>query len=212
MSSPLPPPPPIALSVERERSTAERGFLNLRRVEVIARYPDGATSPPFVYDLVERRALDAVAIVAYARAEGGRIDVHLRSAPRVPLLLREGFGVEEGNLWEIPAGLVEPGEAPHEAAARELEEELGFRVPASALEALGEWVWPAPGVIAERHFYFCVDVGAVAQGVPAEDGSALEHAATLERLALTELLALARAGRIRDAKTELALRRFAERA
>lgn len=39
--------------------------------------------------------------------------------------------------WDIPKGLAEPGEPPQEAAARELHEETGLRVPADALLPLG---------------------------------------------------------------------------
>ncbi|HEY2509607.1 MAG TPA: NUDIX domain-containing protein [Polyangiaceae bacterium] len=205
--------PPIGIRVARDRtaqSRAEGGFMNVRRMDLVAEYPDGSTSEPFAYDVVERKAIDAVAVVAFARAEGAEAQVFLRSAARVPLILRDGFGVEEGNLWELPAGLIDPGETPREAAAREIEEELGFKVRAAELRELGGWVWPVPGFIAERHFYFCVDVTGHARGTPTEDGSALERGASIQSFPLGELLAHCRAGDVHDAKTELALRRFAE--
>ncbi|MGO8992885.1 MAG: NUDIX hydrolase [Polyangiaceae bacterium] len=221
MSAPprLAPPPRIALTVARDRtaeSRADGGFMNVRRTDLVARYPDGSASEAFAYDVVERRAIDAVAIVAYSLTRGGEPllepDVYLRTAARVPILLREGFGVAEGNMWELPAGLIDEGETPREAAARELGEELGIDVPASALEELGGWVWPVPGFIAERHFYFCVDVGGARRGTPTEDGSPLERGASIAQVPLSAILAECRVGRLRDAKTELALRRFAERA
>jgi ADP-ribose pyrophosphatase len=191
--------------------------MNVRRMDLIAHYPDGTASESFAYDVVERAAIDAVAIVAYVRqGERGERDapepeLFLRSAARVPVALREGFGAE-GNLWELAAGLIDPGESPREAGARELEEELGFRVDPARLEPLGGWVWAVPGFIAERHFYFCVDVTGVPRGTPTEDGSPLERGASIARFPLSLLLAQARAGHLRDAKTELAIRRFAERA
>lgn len=39
--------------------------------------------------------------------------------------------------WDIPKGLAEPGEAPREAALRELEEETGLRAAADDLSDLG---------------------------------------------------------------------------
>jgi ADP-ribose pyrophosphatase len=188
--------------------------VNVRRLDLVVRYPDGSASEPFAYDIVERTAIDAVAIVAYARGPGpvAEPEIYLRTATRVPLVLRAGFGETEGNMWELPAGLIDEGESPREAAARELAEELGFVVEPGALEELGGWVWPVPGFIAERHFYFCVDVGKLRRQAPTEDGSALERGASIERFPLGAVLARARSGELRDAKTELALRRFAERA
>lgn len=75
MSAPprLAPPPRIALTVARDRtaeSRADGGFMNVRRTDLVARYPDGSASEAFAYDVVERRAIDAVAIVAYSLTRG----------------------------------------------------------------------------------------------------------------------------------------------
>ena len=49
--------------------------------------------------------------------------------------------VKEGELsWQFPAGEVEPGESPEEAAVRETREETGLRV--AAVKLLGERVHP----------------------------------------------------------------------
>jgi len=58
------------------------------------------------------------------------------------LLVRRRVG--EGSLsWQFPAGEVEPGEAPTDAAARETSEETGLVVAAS--QVLGERTHPATG-------------------------------------------------------------------
>lgn len=49
------------------------------------------------------------------------------------LLQRRRLGGEHGGLWEFPGGKVEPGETPHAAAAREIEEELAVRLDPAAL-------------------------------------------------------------------------------
>jgi ADP-ribose pyrophosphatase len=204
--------PAIRLVVARDRSAEGRalgGFLDVRRLELVARYPDGTESPPFAYDVAARAALDAVVICA-CYVEGGVRHVYLRSAVRPPCALRPVPPEHDGSLWELPAGLVEPGEDPAAAAARELEEEVGFAAAAVDMRPLGPWTFPAPGMIGERHIYFVADVDPAARARPTEDGSALERAAAVVTLPVAEALEQCRRGAIRDAKTELALRRLAE--
>jgi ADP-ribose pyrophosphatase len=179
------------------------------RFDLVVSYPDGTESTAFQYDVADRRALDAAVIVAHFALDGVR-HVYLRSAVRPPCALRLLEPAHEGSLWEVPAGLIEPDEDPAAAAARELGEELGFVADASAMTPLGPWTFPVPGMIAERSHYYCVEVDPGARATPTEDGSALERAAAICAVPLSEALAHCRSGAIRDAKTELALRRFAE--
>jgi ADP-ribose pyrophosphatase len=208
----LPAPPAIRLLVVRDRTAKshEAGwFLHVRRLELVACYPDGNRSAPFTYDIAERKALDAVVIAAHF-VEGGRRYVFLRSAVRPPCALRPIPPAHDGNLWELPAGLVEPSEKPAEAAARELGEELGVSVTARDVRLLGEWTFPAPGMIGERHIYYAVEVDRTTRTTPIGDGSALERAAAIVALPVAEALEHCRLGDIRDTKTELGLRRLAE--
>jgi len=209
---PLPSPPAIRVLVVQDRTDgagATGGFLDLRRVDLVVRYPDGQASDPFAYDMAVRRALDAVVIAAHFRQDGVR-QVYLRSAVRPPLALRPIPPAHDGSLWELPAGLVEAGEDPTQTAARELLEELGFEAPASALRELGPPTFPAPGIIGERHVFFHVEVAPGDRSTPTEDGSALERHASILPVPVAEALEHCRAGAIRDAKTELALRRLVE--
>jgi ADP-ribose pyrophosphatase len=209
---PLPDPPAIRVSVTRDRTAESRltgGFLDLSRLELRVRYADGADSAPFAYDLTARKALDAVVIAAHFTDAGVR-HVYLRSAVRPPCALRPIPPSHTGSLWELPAGLVEPDEDPAQTAARELGEELGFRADATALKPLGPWVFPAPGMIGERHIFFAVEVDPKTRATPTEDGSALERGAAIVALPVGDALAHCRAGTIRDSKTELGLRRLAE--
>lgn len=65
------------------------------------------------------------------------------------LLVRQYRPAVQTHTLEIPAGLLEPGEDPVEAARRELEEETGYR--AKKLEKICEY-FASPG-ISESKFY-----------------------------------------------------------
>ncbi len=215
MPDPLPEPPEVGAVIVRDHSataSAVGGFVNLRRLEVSVTSPDGTLSAPFPFDMATRRAIDAVIVVAHFDA-GGERHVYLRSCPRPALMLHAdaaGPRPRPGNLWELAAGLIEPGESPRSGGARELHEELGFRVHEEHLTPLGGFTYPAPGFIAEQHHYFHVEVDPDARERPVEDGSPLEENALIVTCSLVDAIAHCRAGRIVDAKTELALRRLAE--
>jgi ADP-ribose pyrophosphatase len=208
----LPPLPRIQLRVARDRteeSRASGGFLNVRRLDLVAESPRGEKSGPFAYDIATRSSLDAVIMAAH-HVQGGERRVFMRSAVRPPLVLRPIPPASDGALWELPAGLVDPGEVPRDAAARELAEELGFDVEPATLRDLGPATFPAPGFIAEMHHFFHVEVDPRRRRTPSEDGSVLERDALIVDIGLAEALEQCRSGHLRDAKTELALRRLAE--
>jgi ADP-ribose pyrophosphatase len=214
--------PEIRLTLLEDLSPPDQqGFLRLVRHRYRASYPDGTVSAPFVYDAVERDAIDAVVIVAHFLAADGKPWLFLRSAFRPPLTLRSRAHSPlpdeacDGHLWELPAGLVEAAERSPtgvaHAARRELLEELGFDVGVEALSPLGHSTFPAPGFVAERHFFFEVRVDPKARREPELDGSPLEHFGAVIELPLSQALELCREGKIEDAKTELALRRLQEK-
>lgn len=226
---PLPPPPPelppvpeIALEQLEDASPEQPpGFLRLVRRKLRATYPDGTQSAPFLYDEIDRRAVDAVVIAAHYSESNSGHWVYLRSALRPPVVFRDPARSPSpardprGSIWELPAGLVEPGEQSLEGvrrgAARELHEELGFDVPPDRLVELGPSAFPAPGFIAERHFFFSVEVDPAARADPGLDGSPLEAFGVVHAVRLDDAIALCRSGEIIDEKTELALRRLRER-
>lgn len=219
---PLPPLPRHALEIVEDRlpHEGERGFMNLRRLKLVAVFDDGQRSKPFAYDAADRSRLDAVVVVAHFAGDDGARRVLLRSALRPPVALRsaEACPLPEppwlGNMWEVPAGLVEEDERSPEGllacAARELFEETGARAEPSAIQPLGHATFPSAGVIGERHFFFHVEIDPKARDKPPEDGSALERGALITDVTLAEALDLCRRGLIEDAKTEIALRRLAE--
>jgi ADP-ribose pyrophosphatase len=207
----LPELPKVELETVRETRLGEGGFLILRRMELVV-IEEGssashARSASFAYDSVDRRAIDASVMVAH-HFEGGRVCVWLRSSLRPPLALRSVDPLPP-VLWELPAGLIEIGESPRAAAAREIEEELGFEVPETALSELGPPAHPAPAFIGELHHFFRVEVDPKTRKDPAGDGSAIEAGARIISVPLDDALEACRTGEIRDEKTEIALHRLA---
>ncbi len=101
------------------------------------------------------------------------------------------------RIWELPAGTLEPGEAPEVSAGRELEEETGYR--AGRITRLGAF-YTSPGFIDERiHAYTAEELEPTAQAL--EDGEDI----VVERVPVTEVLAMIDDGRLCDAKSIAAI-------
>lgn len=89
--------------------------------------------------------------------------VALTRDDRVVMVRQWRFGSEAEGL-EIPGGVVDKDETPAQAAARELEEETGYR-PGS-MEALG-WLWPNPAHFTNKqHTFLARDCERVHDGTP----------------------------------------------
>jgi ADP-ribose pyrophosphatase len=70
-------------------------------------------------------------------------------------------------LWELPAGTLEPGEAPEACAAREVEEETGYR--AGTIAPLTSF-YASPGILDERmHGFIATDLVASEQSLDADE-------------------------------------------
>ena len=102
--------------------------------------------------------------------------------------------------WEPPGGLVDADEEPSDAAARELEEETGYR--AGRVEPLVAFR-PMPGVVDAEHFVF---VGRNPER--ADDPTDLSGATRAEWVPLGSVPGLIDAGDIWDAGSLLALSRM----
>ena len=134
--------------------------------------------------------------------DGTRFDHHVLRTPNhaagvvvhdpdrgVLLLWRHRFIVDTWG-WEIPAGRVDPGESPIDAAAREVLEETGWRPgPLRPLTSFNV----ASG-ITDHHFDAFVADGATHEGEPAD---AFE-AERIEWVAVADLRGVIEAGEVPD--------------
>lgn len=134
------------------------------------------------------------------RHPGGAAVLPILADGRV-LLIRQFRPAAGGWVVELPAGRLEEGEEPAATAGRELEEETGYR--AGGLEPLGS-VLSSVGFCDERiHLFVARDLTA------GECRREPDEAIELFALPLQEALAQIAAGAIDDAKTQLALLRYA---
>lgn len=92
--------------------------------------------------------------------------------------------VGDGTLsLEFPAGMIDPGESPIAAAARELEEETGLRVdPASLAPLWDKGLTGSPGLSDEAITFYAARVELDDAAFRALDGRAAGHAAEGERM------------------------------
>jgi ADP-ribose diphosphatase len=119
------------------------------------------------------------------------------------LLVRQYRHATSDWLLEVPAGKLDPGEAPESCALRELEEETGVR--ASRLEPLG-WIWTTPGFTDERIWlYLACDLA------PSRQELQHDEVLSVVRMPLAEAVEAAASGEIRDAKSVCTILRAARR-
>jgi ADP-ribose pyrophosphatase len=117
------------------------------------------------------------------------------------VLVKQYRAALDRELWEFPAGSLDAGESPDEAARRECEEEIG-RVPAS-IERLGAW-FPTPGYCDEEMIFFRV---ARLQMPPPDSPHRPDEDEniTAAPFSVAEARAMSRRGEIVDLKTAFAL-------
>lgn len=148
------------------------------------RFPDGS-----VGDLELVRHRGAAAVLPVLGDEGGE-------DPDI-LLLRQYRYAAGGEIWEVPAGIIEPGESWEDCARRELEEEAGVRagklVPLTTIHT-------TPGFTNEEiHLYAAFDL---APGTArADDDEFLQ----VVRVPLSQALRMVRTGQISDGKSLVAI-------
>ena len=100
-------------------------------------------------------------------------------------------------MLEVPAGKIDKGEKPLEAAVRELKEETGYT--ASKVEFLTEF-YPSVGYSEERlYLYLCTGL------TPGETCFDENEAIEIEEIDLDRLFKMAMSGELDDAKTIIAI-------
>lgn len=175
-------PPPVLEPLARQ-PVHEGRIVNLTLDRV--RFPDGAEG-----ELEFIRHRGASAVVAY-------LDDPLGVDPRI-LLVHQFRYAAGGDLYEVPAGMPDGLDESWEAvAARELEEETGYR--ASILYYLGR-IYTTPGFTNEIIHLFAAT--GLEPGEVARDGD--EYMEVVE-LPLSEAVAAIRRGEIVDGKSVAAI-------
>ena len=148
------------------------------------RFPDGS-----VGELEMIRHPGASAVVPF-------VDDPQSTNPGV-IMIRQFRHAADSYVWEIPAGRLDPDEAPEACARRELEEEAGMQ--AASLERLTT-IFTTPGFTDERIHLF------LATGLT--EGTARREAdefVEVRELPWSDIMRLARQGEIADGKTLVSL-------
>lgn len=148
------------------------------------RFPDGSVGE---LELVRHRGAAAVLPVLGSEHDA---DPHV-------LLVRQYRYAAGGEIYEVPAGIIEPGESWEQCAMRELEEEAGVRagrlVPLTTIHT-------TPGFTNEEiHLYAAFDL------VPGRARADEDEFLEVVRLPLSRVLAMVRSGEITDGKTLVTL-------
>ncbi|MFP6654626.1 MAG: NUDIX hydrolase [Myxococcota bacterium] len=118
------------------------------------------------------------------------------------LMIRQYRFVTGGEIMEIPAGKLDPGETPEGCAARELVEETGYR--AGRIVRLGA-IWASPGFTDEIiHLFAAFDLEKSVQQL--EPDEIIE----LRPMPLTQAIKMLRASDVSDGKSLIALMLAAE--
>ena len=172
----------------RSTRLAYKGWLNIHVATMVDR-----AGVEFSREIEDHGS--GVAVLPYDPERRMALLVHL---PRAPVL----FGGETEDLLEAPAGLLDPGEDPRDAARREAHEEAG--VALRELEWAGS-IWSMPGISTEKMDLFLAPYRAADR---TGDGGGLvdEHEnITVIEIPLRELAALADRNALTDMKTLTAL-------
>ena len=151
-----------------------------------------------IFTVVEEEATDPSGFHierAIVRHGGSAVMLAVDDRDRV-LLVKQFRLPAEKDLWEIPAGRLDPGEKPLQTARRELVEETGYS--AKKWKKLASY-WPSPGYVSEKmHLFLATDLTR-GKATPMDD-----ERIEIQWFKKKELAKLIRDGEIEDGKTLLA--------
>ena len=109
------------------------------------------------------------------------------------IFVRQYRHASKSMMLEIPAGMIESGEEPKEAAIRELEEEIGYKCSDMFFVSS---VYMAIGICTEKVFFYIAEN--LKEGTPNPDPDEIIE---IERYSLEDSLKMIFDGTIQDAKT-----------
>ncbi len=200
------------------------GFSSLERFSVINEYDDGSSSDSYNCDIVVRRGFDAVGIIPYLYIDN-KLHILLLNNFRAAAFFREKILgntdsslVDENtkSMIEIPAGILEKDELKltkndlgiRRCAARELMEETGYELSSREMKVLGSFYYSSPGLLTEKIYIATCDITGLLAEKIVTDGSVMEETIKPFIIPFSEALALCNNGVIRNAVTEIAIKRL----
>lgn len=178
-----------------ERRRVYDGFLRIDEVTVSFDRLAGKGRTEGLKRLIMERGDSAAALIHETDTDKVLLTRQVR-----PATIEKGPGAIE----EIVAGAIEKGEEPRDCIRREIEEEIGYRVPARAIKQIATF-YVSPGGTSERIMLFYVQVEASQRVNVQASGVASEN----EDIALVKVdrrrfIRRALGGKLDDAKTLIA--------
>jgi ADP-ribose pyrophosphatase len=155
-----------------------------------------------ILDVVHRRVrLSSEQVIEYEILHRSNIAIIIPLLPSGDIILLKQFRASIGQeIWEFPAGSIEVGESPLEAAKRELEEETGYQTKEVRLL---QTFHTCPHFCDEKAFIFLANVTDYCQPNLQEKEIITSHI-----LSQTQLSKKYYSGEILDAKTIIAYHAF----
>jgi 8-oxo-dGTP pyrophosphatase MutT (NUDIX family) len=204
----------------RRLPSSGAGFLRLERFRARNLYAGGGVSPPYRFEVLHRRTVDAVAIIPFFR-RGGGLWIVLKEGFRPGLYLRRRLrlAVRDRRSYtlfrEAVAGSLEPGDRGERGIDRraraELLEETGLSPAGGRVLRLGSGFFPSHGQSTEKVHLRAVRVDPGSGVRPSGDGSINEGDSGTLVMEAKDILRACRSGRIEDPKLEIGVTRLCRR-